>query len=481
MRPSLAHSGRDRYRSNVTVSARSLPSVTKPGLLRPRLGCRAWMLLCLSTSILVGCARRPADNLLLVSFDTTRVDRLSAYGYGQATSPALEALAARGVLFQRAFTHVPSTLPAIASMLTGLLPPTHGVRCNGKFRLSDSWLTLAEILSREGFDTAAIIGAFPLEKRFGTAQGFDLYDDDFSSSALTARRQQRHMDSPGFWIGHDYLDFERAADEVTERSVAWLEQRRRRGSSRWFLFAHYFDPHWPYEPAEAWAERFESPYDAEIAYADHYLGRLLEAVARMPGRTLIVFTADHGEGLGEHGEQLHNRYLYNSTLHVPLIIALDGYAREGHQAATTTGHIDLMPTVLELLRVAPPPGLPGRSLVPELRGEESPVQRPLYAESLVWTLERPRQIEVRALIDGGFKLIDTRVGGPQGPRYLELYDLGVDLRETIDLARFDASLTRDLGQRLGELKTKLEDSDLPHQAIELDDGARARLKSLGYL
>ncbi|MEO2138405.1 MAG: sulfatase, partial [bacterium] len=290
----------------------------------------------LTVSLLVGCTSPPpADNVLFVSFDTSRADHFTAYGYRAQTTPTVTALAQRGVLFERAYSHVPSTLPSHSSMFTGLLPPSHGVRCNGKYRLADERLTLAEILAADGFDTAAVIGAFPLAARFGLAQGFDHYDDDFSSSALTARYRHGVADSSGSWIGHDFADFERGGDEVTDRALGWLGDR----DERWFLFVHYFDAHWPYAAPVEYAGRFSSPYDAELAFADNELSRLLAAVQKMPGRTLVVFTSDHGEGLGDHGEALHNRYLYDSTQHVPLVMALEGALPAGAVVAQAVGHV----------------------------------------------------------------------------------------------------------------------------------------------
>ena len=421
----------------------------------------------------VGCNRPPADNLLFISFDTTRADRLSAYGYSRITSPAIDSLAKRGALFTAAYSHVPSTLPAHSTMFTGLLPPQHGVRCNGKFRLPESRTTLAEILAKAGFDTGAVVGAFPIAKRFGIAQGFAMYDDDFASSSVTAKRRKGRMDDPGFWIGHDFVDFERGADEVTDRAIAWLDGR----VSRWFLFAHYFDPHWPYEPAEGWGTMYESPYDAEIAYADAHLGRLLDKVASMPGRTLVVFTADHGEGMGDHGEAMHNRFLYDATLRVPLVIALDGVVKPSHRVSDLVGHVDLMPTVLELLGVRAPEGLTGRSLTPLLAGGSLPGQ-PLYAETLVPALERPLGIEVRAWIEPPYKLIRTE--SPVGER-VELYDLAGDPGELADLSRSQASRAAEMAARFATERERLERTAPAPESIVVDPETEARLKSLGYL
>ncbi len=434
-------------------------------------------------AVAVACHRPPADNLLLVTFDTTRADHLSLYGYQHPTSPNIDALAERGAAFRHAFSHVPSTLPAHATMFTGLLPPEHGVRCNGKFQLADAHQTLAEILADAGFDTGAVLGAFPLDRRFGLAQGFEHYDADFSVSALTAERRARsprtpHSSSPSggtprLWLGHDFLDFERGADEVTDLAIDWLKDRR----ERWFLFAHYFDPHWGYTPAAA----FASPYDAEIALADRHLGRLLDAVARSPGRTLIVFTADHGEGLGEHGEPFHNLFLFNSTLHVPLVVVLEGSIPPATELDTQVGHVDLLPTVLDLLGLRPPAGISGRSLATALLSATEPLPRPIYTETLIRKLEVPEGLERRALVDGGHKLVLTQLEGDgRTSQSLELYDLMADPRELNDLAAADPARRDRLAARLAALADRLE-RDYQPSPFEMDEGARERLRSLGYL
>ena len=425
-------------------------------------------------SLAAACSGPPADNLLLVSFDTTRADRLSAYGYPHPTSPAIDALAERGTLFENAYSHAPSTLPAHASLLTGLLPPGHGARANGRFQLSERHSTLAELLSEEGFDTAGFIGALPIDRRFGMAQGFDLYDGDFAS--------QEAGEARGAWLGHAFGAFERGAEEVTGGALAWLRQRP--AGKRWFLFVHFFDPHKPYAAPAPFAERFEHPYDAEIAFADHHLGRLLEAVRGVPGKTLVVFTADHGEGLGEHGEEAHNRYLYDSTIRVPLIFALDGVVTGGATVRSPVSHVDVLPTVLELLGLdgARSAELPGRSLAPVLVEGAEPEPRAVYSETLEWKLGIAGGVEVRALVDGRFKLVRSDVerdGG--GFLVLELYDLEADPAERVNLARRDAETRDRLARRLTAWSHRLEAEAFEPEGYDLDEATLEGLKSLGYL
>ncbi len=416
-----------------------------------------------------GCSRPPAENLLLVSFDTTRADRLSAYGYPLPTSPNVDALARRGSLFTNAFTHAPSTLPSHCSLLTGLLPPGHGVRANGRFHLAEEHLTLAEILRERGFATAAVVGALPLDERFGLGQGFDLYDGDF----------QGGDQARGVWLGHSFAVFQRDAREVTERALAWLAER----DGPWFLFVHYFDPHAPYDAPAPFSERFADPYDAEIAYADHHLGRLLDTVAGRGEGTLVALTADHGEGLGEHGEDAHNRYLYNSTIRVPLVVALDGEVRAGARIESAASHVDVVPTVLELLGVEDVPALAGRSLAAALRGaEEGEPPRPVYSETLEWTLGIDRGIEVRSLVHGRYKLVRSDVE-KDGESFtvFELYDLAADPGELKNLARRDVELRDRMARALEGWSRELEASAFRAESYELDEETLEGLRSLGYL
>jgi arylsulfatase A-like enzyme len=302
------------------------------------------------------CARPPQFNVLLVTLDTTRADRLGCYGYTDAHTPALDSLAAQGVLFERAFTPAPVTLPAHASLLTGLVPPVHGVRDNGIYRLRDEAVTLAELLGDAGMVTAATVAAYVLASRFGLAQGFSHYDE----------RLKGQLGKPAaFYV-------ERPAEEVTDAALGWLEKRN--DKKNFFLWVHYFDPHSPYVPPA----RFDSlcpgrPYDGEIAYMDSQLGRLLGAL-RSDGQyenTLVVVVGDHGEALGEHGEPTHGIFLYNSTVRVPLIVKFPAGEHAGGRVDANVSLVDIFPTVLERAGLSVPSGIQGRSLLPLLGGERA--------------------------------------------------------------------------------------------------------------
>ena len=303
-------------------------------------------------------------SVLLITVDTLRRDRLGAYGGRPGLTPTLDALAAAGIRFNRAFSHAPMTLPAHASILTGRTPLRHGVRNNATFRLRDDVPTLATVLKASGYRTGAFVGAFVLDARYGLSHGFDIYDDHYASSA----------GGPTFGFA------ERRADEVVQKAGDWILSAKAGGP--WLAWVHLFDPHTPYDaPADYRAGR--APYDAEVAYADAMLGRLLDRL-RAEGaldRTLLVVTADHGESLGDHGETTHGLFAYDSTLAVPLI--LSGHGIPHGAVDGTAGHADILPTICDLLAVAPPQDLDGRSLV-----RPPALDRQVYFEALDANLTR---------------------------------------------------------------------------------------------
>ncbi len=318
-------------------------------------------ILTLAAGLLAACAdeARPAPplNALLVTLDTTRADALSCYGVHAGTTPHLDALAAEGVLYERASTVAPLTLPAHASILTGLVPLRHGVRDNGLWPLPESARTLAERAAEAGCETAAFVAAVVLDESFGLAQGFERYD---APEPPSEQRTSHYA--------------ERDARAVIDAALAWYAARDR---SRPFLaWVHLFDPHSPYAPPEAF-RRGSAPdelYRGEVAWADHELGRLLDAL-RADGtlaRTLVLVAGDHGEAFGEHGEVSHGPFCYEPTLRVPFLVRDPGEARPGRRSRELVSVADVAPTLAEALGLAPEPGLDGVSLfrraVPESRG-----------------------------------------------------------------------------------------------------------------
>jgi len=396
-------------------------------------------------------AKGDRPNLLLVTVDTLRADRLGCYGRGSAETPVMDGLARGGALFEKAFAHTPTTLPSHTNILLGLTPPAHGVHDNSGFIVRPEFLTLAELLKAGGYETGAFIGAFPLNSRFGLAQGFDVYDDACGSQA------------PGM------LEFvERKAGAVIEKALGWLRDPKR--AEPWFLWIHLFDPHQPWLPPEPYKTRYASaPYDGEVAYTDRALGTLLDYLRNLSleGRTFIVLTGDHGESLGDHGELTHGYFAYNATLRVPLILCGPGI--KPARIPANVGHVDVLPTVCDLLKLELPPGIQGTSLRPLLENKKAP-SRPIYFESLNAYTSRG-WAPLRGFIDGNEKFIDLPIP--------ELYDLDKDFDEIRNLAG-----GRDLGsfrERFGRLLTSLSAPGEGRAATAMDGKTLAKLRSLGYV
>ena len=273
-------------------------------------------------------------NLVLITLDTTRADRLGCYGYERALTPALDGLSASGVLFERAYTAVPSTLASHATMFTGLTPREHGIHENGTGQLSGKIPVVAEILRSRGYDTGAFVGAFVLDAKFGLNRGFQEYDDDTFGGEHSV----------------DPLHRRRSGQSVVDKALHWLKGRTTRP---FFCWVHLFDPHAPYAArADLFGTQFENrPYDAGIAVADQQIERVLDHLRRngLTEQTMVVVAGDHGEGLGEHFEVEHGHLLYNSTLHVPLIFSWPQKNKPGHRVPTPVSLVDLYPTLLDCL------------------------------------------------------------------------------------------------------------------------------------
>ena len=388
-------------------------------------------------------------NVILIVVDTLRADHLGCYGSTSVRTPAADALAARGALFTRAFAHSPLTLPSHANILLGLTPNAHGVHDNSCFIVREDFLTLAEWLKARGYATGAFVGAFPVDSRFGLVQGFDVYDDNYGTQGPT-----------------DMVFVERKADAVVAKAAEWLKGR----TGPWFLWVHLFDPHQPYEPPEPFLSRYPGrPYEGEVAYADSALGKLLGFLKDrgLEDRTAVIFTADHGEALGEHGETTHGYFAYNATLRVPLILALPG-AKPGRVEANV-GHVDIFPTLCGVVGAKEPPGLQGRSLLPLVRGKKLP-DKPIFFEALTAFYNRG-WAPLRGYILGQDKFMDSPIP--------EVYDLGKDLAELENLAP-----KTDLAkyQRAFADLVRAETSPLADKAGQALDRATAeKLRSLGYL
>lgn len=395
-------------------------------------------------------------NVLLITLDTTRADHLSCYGQGFARTPNLDALAARGVRFEDAIAQVPLTIPSHACIMTGSYPEVNGVRGMGGFVLSSTHPTIASVTHAAGFATAAFVGSSVLNRRFGFSDGFTAYDDNMGKGIVEANL-------PGVFP-------ERRAEVVTSHAIGWLKAN---GNKNYFLWCHYYDPHAPYEPPEPYRHLYvKDPYSGEIAYTDSQVGRLFDYLKaqNLLDRTLVVVTADHGESLGEHGEETHGVFLYDATVHVPLIIAGPGIPA-GKVLAEQVCSIDIMPTILAFLHLSPGKEAQGVDLLPLIqKGQPLPTDT-AYLETL-YPLTYMGWSELRAVRTNQWKFI-------LAPRP-ELYNLKDDPREASNVeshepviaARLDARIWSIIGQ--DKRNEKLVSSPMNEQT-------REDLASLGYV
>jgi arylsulfatase A-like enzyme/Flp pilus assembly protein TadD len=399
---------------------------------------------------------RPAAhdlNVVVVTLDTTRADRLGCYGFSRIETPHLDALARQGVVFENATATAPLTFPSHSSMFTGLIPPHHGARDNGGFFLDDARTTLAERLKAAGYATGAFIGAWVLESRWGLAQGFDEYSDRFELSKYKVISLGT-VQKPG--------------DEVMDGALQWLDSVRQR---RFFAWVHLYDPHSPYEPPEPFASRYRGqPYLGEIAYTDKVVGRLtswLETQGLMD-RTIVVVVGDHGESLGEHGEASHAYFIYGSTMHVPLIVRTPWGLTGRSRAQVST--VDILPTVLDAVGLAPQEGIDGRSLARALFDPAAPLDHSSYSETYFPRYHFGWQ-HLRSLRDDRYTYVDA-------PRP-ELYDRSEDPGETRNIFKAYSQRAEALRLRLEEM-SRTTDAQAPERK-QLDPETLQRLAALGYV
>jgi choline-sulfatase len=403
------------------------------------------MALAVGLALLGGCVSREktapaASNLVLITLDTVRADHLGSYGHAAARTPWLDRLASEGVRFAQASAPVPLTLPSHSSLLSGLLPPHHGLRNNGAGSFPDGKETLATLLSGQGWRTGAFVGAFVLDRRFGLSRGFETYDDEIERA-------------PGATVA---LEAERPGSEVMDRALAWLGEILGEDSSKpFFLWVHLYDAHAPYSPS----------YDGEIAKVDEQVGRLLQELERrgLSGSTVVAVAADHGESLGEHGELTHGLLLYEPTLRVPLLVKAPGLA--ARVVETPVSLVDVGPTLAGLVGKALPGTLDGRDLSAALRDGKEPAPADVYAETQYpaafgWS-------PLSALRRRNLKYISS-------PRP-ELYDLDQDPHESRNLQ--GAREEQGFAARLAAI----ESGAVETQKLPADAETRSRLASLGYV
>ncbi len=388
-------------------------------------------------------------NVLLITIDTIRPDRLSCYSTEYLKTPNIDALADRGVLFEKAFAHNSITLPSHANILLGTTPLYHGVHDNSKFRVQEKFLTMAEYLKSQDYSTAAFIGAFALDSRFGLNQGFDVYDESYPAHSSVV-----------------FVPPERKAEDVVKSALDWLEEQ----NYKWFSWIHLWDPHTLYQPPEPFATQFkDDPYSGEVAYVDSELKKIFDFLENenLLGTTLIILTGDHGESLGEHGELSHTYFAYNSTIWVPLIISGPGI--EASRKNENVCHIDIFPTLCDVLDIDPPPSLQGVSLLPLMEGKKLD-KRSIYFESL-GPYYNQGWAPQWGFLEGNEKFIDTPI-----PEFYNLDNDFGELNNTVN--NIDVAVYL---KRLNEIKKELSASQTPQDPQKMDRETQEKMRSLGYI
>ncbi|MCP4205269.1 MAG: sulfatase-like hydrolase/transferase, partial [bacterium] len=406
-------------------------------------------------------------NVVLITLDTLRADRLSSYG-SRVKTPNLDRIASQGVLFTNASSTVPFTFPAHSSIMTGTYPPFHGVRENVGYHLGDENRTIAEAMSAAGWQTAGFVSAFVLDARWGIARGFDHYYDDFDLGAF----EDANLGS-----------VQRPGTETIAAAIAWLDQRQSQPAEArpFFLWLHLFDAHDPYTPPEPFRSQYPGkPYDAEVAYTDLLVGGFVEELERraLLDTSLVVVTADHGEGLGDHGETFHGYFAYDSTVHVPLIVRFPESAQAGRRIDAVASHVDIAPTILELTGQDVPQVMQGRSLLEPMLSDgkddttATGPQRAVYAESF-YPLLHYGWAPLRVLRSRTEKYIEA-----PNP---ELFDFAADPGELTNLAGREQRTVQRLARELVALADRLEEGAVASSVPDLDEQALSQLQALGYL
>jgi arylsulfatase A-like enzyme len=475
---------------------------------------------------LAACAPAPLPeraNVLLITVDTLRADHLSCYGYEGHETPHIDRLAAQGALFERAFSDTPWTTPSMASVLTGLYPTRHGLKSNNAHRLGPEQVTLAEVLKQRGYATAAVIGSFPLDSIFRLDQGFDVYDDAFTTPIWILPDHEPHhvpseyRDTPEeralFTLEKALSDSRRTDAEVTDAALDWLEGRE---PGPFFLWVHYFGPHskpdWRLPESDRDRQHLDR-YDPDVRIVDAEVGRLLAAIDAdgLADKTLVVFHADHGESLGEQGYLGHGQLLNEPSVHIPLLLRLPGVIPAGERITEVARNVDLFPTVLDVTGGDADLPLSGRSLLPLTRrsllkrldgGEEPPVYLETWYPAHAAFAKKARlpggeEVAVgfaRQSVRRGRWRLERRVPAPlldvtpeQQPELPErlresvrdeaLYDLSAPGGENTDVSYAHPDVVRELGALLDAY---LAEERAPAPAEVVDEETRLRLESLGY-
>jgi choline-sulfatase len=473
-----------RMQTHISAARCRLTGTTSPDSPRPcAAGPRAWrpiaaavaaaVAACILALSIQGCGGGDArPSALIIIIDTLRADYVGCYGSPDAATPNVDRIATEGARFSECITAVPVTLPSISTIMTSAYPPYHGVRDNGIFTLDPSLVTVAEVFEEAGYATAAVVGAGVIGKGTGIEQGFEHFDSDFSGDY--ARESSL---APA--EAREFALTQRRADEVTRLATAWLA----RVKGPFCLVAHYFDPHAPYDPPPEFGARYRrSAYLGEVAFVDSQLGPLLEAArdAAPAGGLITALVADHGEGLGEHGEEQHGFFIYDSTVRVPFVLSYPPAVEAGRVIDRQVSTADLAPTVLDLAGIDAPPSWQGRSRAAAITGRGAAGTDSAEAAPSACYMETYRTrysyswSELKGIRYNGWKLI-------RAPRP-ELYDLSGDPAETRNLYSSDPDRARAMESHLDQLAASLDGPFANLKpTVDLDESEVKKLKTLGYV
>jgi len=396
-------------------------------------------------------------NVILITLDTTRADRLPCYGRQDLSTPTLDAFAARGVRFEKCYAQTPLTLPSHATLMTGTLPLFHGIRDNGGFFVPEKLKTMAELFKDKGYETGAFIAAFVLDSKWGLNQGFDTYYDKFDLSKFKR-----------ISLG----TVQRPANEILDQALPWLDARK---DKKFFAWLHLYDPHTPYDPPPPYDKLYAGhPYLGEIAFADSQLARLWQWLesAGLLGKTFIVFAGDHGESLGEHEEQSHGFFVYQGAIHVPLIVVTPFPKLQGSVSPEVTTLADVLPTVCDMAGLPVPAEVQGRSLIPTFFGRKRP-ETPLAYSETYYPRFHYGWSDLKSVQDSRYKLILAPVP--------ELYDVVADPREEKNLVYLEKKVYERMNAEAEAYIGRASRNAYEADYSKIDEETREKLAALGYV
>ena len=396
-------------------------------------------------------------NVIVITLDTTRADRLPCYGRQDVATPTLDAFAARGVRFENCYAQTPLTLPSHTTLMTGTLPLFHGIRDNGGFFVPEKLKTMAELFKDKGYETGAFIAAFVLDSKWGLNQGFDTYYDKFDMTKFKR-----------ISLG----TVQRPANEILDQALPWLDARK---DKKFFAWLHLYDPHTPYEPPPPYDKLYAGhPYLGEIAFADSQIARLwswLESNGLLE-KTFIVFAGDHGESLGEHQEQSHGFFIYQAAVHVPLIIVTPFPKLQGVVSPEVTGLVDVLPTVCDMAGLRVPSEVQGKSLLPAFFGRRRK-ETPLAYSETYYPRFHYGWSDLKSVQDGRYKLILAPVP--------ELYDVATDPAEEKNLVYLEKPVYEKMSAEAEAFIKKAGLNAYEMDTSKIDEETREKLSALGYV